>query len=100
MTNHSLKYLLFLLTNESHPNPAIDYAYKLFRQVWYGRNTDIETITYYPQTSTTVLHGTSAGKQRWSTLFPSHLDHIFYQSDMTFEQKRPILYVNTWNHMF
>ncbi len=117
-----LTSLHLVFPDENHPFPPADWLYDadrwwgLFRlsrtfpyvrldpaSRGWGRIADVETIHYVhisPGAPRALdLPGTSAGAQTWSTWFVHHEHRTLPWSSLQFDGPRPILWVNTWNHL-
>ena len=94
-----------VFSDESHPNRIIDWLYHGFRHLRYGRTKDIETFVFRYQDKTNIpdsieFPGSYSDGQRWNHFFQHHYERVLSMSDFTMSAARPVLYINTWNHLF
>ena len=104
--------------DEDHPIKLFDYAYDADR--WWGlfqlstsppffqldfdsdgfhRIADVETISY-TSSNEIKFDSTYSGSQKFNTLIAVHHSTILNISDFEIDNNdRPIIYINTWNHM-
>ncbi|TGM57835.1 surface adhesion protein Lsa23 [Leptospira adleri] len=96
--------LSLVFQDERHPSPWKDFVYRIYRKFRYGRSKDIESLRVQfsekGEWSAIHLKNVYSGDQTFDADPVSHLDSILKPDLMKLENKRPILYVNTWNHMF
>ncbi|MBM9577924.1 hypothetical protein JWG45_12275 [Leptospira sp. 201903070] len=96
--------LSLVFRDERHPSPWKDFIYRIYRKFRYGRSKDIESLrvqfSQKGEWSAIHLKNVYSGDQTFDTDPVKHLDSILKPDLMKLEKKRPILYVNTWNHMF
>ena len=97
--------LTVVFHDEDHPWTLVDRAYDLFRWSHFRRVMDVETFTYRHEgdearPGAIDFDDVFAGDQRWDVLLAEHLSAVVRLD--AFEQRdgRPVIYVNTWNHMF
>ncbi len=92
-----------VFSDEDHPNGLIDLLYDGYRQMKYGRSADVETFTIHSQ------HGVIekidfkhvyAADQTFYFAQVQHYDATPAGSTFEYEGNRPVIYINTWNHMF
>ena len=109
--------------DEDNPIPLFDVVYDADR--WWGlfhlstswpffewdpastgghRIADVETITYQMTPagglSTLEFDSTYAGDQPWDVVFALHIDATLPLGAFETVEGRPVVYVNTWNHLF
>ncbi|TGK23660.1 surface adhesion protein Lsa23 [Leptospira stimsonii] len=96
--------LSLVFRDERHPSAWKDFVYRIYRKFRYGRSKDIESLRIqFSKTgewSAIHLKNVYGGDQSFDADPVKHLDSILKPDLMKHDQKRPILYVNTWNHMF
>jgi hypothetical protein len=88
--------------DEDHPWLFIDRAYKLFRWRRWRRIMDVETFRYggAPAPAAILFPDTFAGEQRWDVFLARHLGAAVPIGAFALEDGRPVIHINTWNHMF
>jgi len=102
----------FLFLDEDRPNACQDCCYDYIRRPLFGRFSDIETV--FVVDDKVEFPGTYSADQAWRAKVPSHNDAAIELA--RFEkhepeddgsppsegqgQHLPILWVNTWNHLF
>lgn len=111
--------------DEDHPLPIVDQLYDAQR--WFGlversrtfpfirrargrggyrRVADLETVIVEldparPGSPAAIrFPGTYSGDQRWDVLLARHHSAEIPWDQFDLEDGRPVLYVNTWNHLF
>ena len=111
--------------DEDHPIPVVDQLYDAQR--WFGlvepartfpfvrrsrgragyrRIADVETFVVELDTAPLEppkairFPGTYSGNQRWGVLLARHLSATIPWEHFDLEDGRPVLHVNTWNHLF
>ena len=111
--------------DEDHPLPIVDQLYDAQR--WFGlverssrfpfvrrargrggyrRVADVETVgveldpTWPGSPAAIRFPGTYSGDQRWDVLPARHHSAEIPWDQFDLEDGRPVLYVNTWNHLF
>ncbi len=117
-----------ITTDEDNPYIFLDWPYDADR--WWGifdlfetppyisidlsadgghRVADVESIQYHipnaPLTGNIFpdqieFDGTYSDAQKWNTPFVLHYSKTFNGSEFEIVDGRPIIYVNTWNHLF
>ncbi|AOP34455.1 hypothetical protein A0128_11710 [Leptospira tipperaryensis] len=96
--------LSLVFQDERHPALWKDFVYRIYRKFRYGRSKDIESLRLqFSQTGEwTAIHlkNVYAGEQVFASDPVEHFDSILKPGSVELEEKRPVLYVNTWNHMF
>jgi hypothetical protein len=87
--------------DEDRPDKCSDMAYDCLRSPLFGRRSDIETFFLLQADGEVFFPGTASGDAAWSAAAPAHLTASIpldqFQRDGA---GRPIVYVNTWNHLF
>ncbi len=90
--------------DEDHPCFLADILYDLYRYFKYGRIKDIETFflhySYDESLKGIEFPGVYAGDHRFSDTKDLHGSAYFQANEVEFINGRPIIYINTWNHMF
>ncbi|MCK4665403.1 hypothetical protein KAU33_01555 [Candidatus Dependentiae bacterium] len=97
-----------VFADEDHPSKIFDFVYDLFRKQKYKRKEDVETFYIYIDKNFQLEKidfnyngtGTYSGEQKFFIKRPKHFSKIISGRDFKLEGKRPIIYINTWNHMF
>lgn len=97
-----------VFADEDHPSKIFDFVYDLFRKQKYKRKEDVETFFIYIDKNLQLEKiefnyndtGTYSGEQEFFIKRPKHFSKSIFGKDFKFEGKRPIIYINTWNHMF
>lgn len=96
--------LSLVFQDERHPSFWKDPIYRIYRSFKYGRVKDIESLRLQflesGELSTIHLKNVYAGDQIFASDPVEHYDAVLKPDQIVREQKRPVLYVNTWNHMF
>ncbi|MBM9500570.1 hypothetical protein JWG44_09960 [Leptospira sp. 201903071] len=96
--------LSLVFRDERHPSPWKDFIYRIYRKFRYGRSKDIESLRIQLSQSgewnAIHLKNVYGGDQVFNSDPVEHFDSILKPGPVTLEGKRPILFVNTWNHMF
>lgn len=87
--------------DEDRPHPCSDRAYDCLRTPLFGRRSDIETFFILHADGDVFFPGTASGDAGWSAMAPAHVTAAIpldqFERD---EAGRPIVYVNTWSHLF
>ena len=90
--------------DEDHPCFLLDPLYDIYRFFRYGRVADIETFFFHlnPDGSIKALEfpGVFAGDHSFRDTKDLHGTAILMAEELIFIDGRPLIYVNTWNHMF
>ena len=103
---HPIIEVSVVFKDEDHPNPIYDFFYDIYRFFKYGRIKDIET--FY------IVFEDESMRKPMKIEFPNvygdelpydavenlHGDADVPYENFEFDGKRPIIFVNTWNHMF
>ncbi|ACR79301.1 hypothetical protein Kole_0582 [Kosmotoga olearia TBF 19.5.1] len=90
--------------DEDHPDCFINVIYDIYRFFKYGRIEDIETFHIITDKNGKLLElrffGTFSGKHHFKDTKDLHGDAIIPFNEVVFRDGRPVICVNTWNHMF
>ncbi len=90
--------------DEIHPNPWKDFFYRIYRRIRYGRTYDIESILLKMEPDGKLfqldLNHVYSQNQKFQQDPVEHFDTTLGPSDLENKSLVPVLYVNTWNHMF
>ncbi|PJZ66310.1 hypothetical protein EHQ27_08470 [Leptospira wolffii] len=90
--------------DEIHPNSWKDFFYRIYRRFRYGRTYDIESFRLKLDPNgkpvSLELANVYSGDQIFLQDPVEHFDKILSSSQMKEKNSIPILYSNTWNHMF
>ncbi|MDV6235191.1 hypothetical protein CH379_006065 [Leptospira ellisii] len=96
--------LSLVFQDERHPSSWKDFLYRIYRKFRYGRNKDVETLRLQISSSGNLskvhLKNVYSGTQKFASDPVEHYDAVLGPERLKSEGKRPVLYVNTWNHMF
>ncbi|TGL92537.1 hypothetical protein EHQ76_19840 [Leptospira barantonii] len=96
--------LSLVFRDEKHPSFWKDAVYRIYRGFKYGRHKDIESLRLQfsktGELSTVHLKNVYSGDQIFSQDPVQHFDSVLKADQLTKEEKKPVLYINTWNHMF
>lgn len=100
--------LTLVFRNETNPNRILDFIYTPFRRLKYGRYADIETLSIKLDQNKQLEwidfsykgKGTYSGNQRYDTATPRHISKKIIAEKFLFKNDRPVIYINTWNHLF
>ncbi|PJZ31637.1 surface adhesion protein Lsa23 [Leptospira kmetyi] len=96
--------LSLVFRDERHPSFWKDAVYRIYRGFKYGRHKDIESLRLQfsntGELSTVHLKNVYSGDQKFSQDPVQHFDSVLKADAFSKEEKKPILYINTWNHMF
>lgn len=97
--------LSVVFADEDHPWPLVDQGYDVYRWSAFKRVMDVETLVYRGLRAQRApanidLRDVYSGEQSFEVSRPKHLDKVVAWSAFTFEGERPVIFVNTWNHMF
>ena len=125
LTRPEVAELHVVTADEDHPIPVVDQLYDAQR--WFGlvepartfpfvrrsrgragyrRIADVETFVVELDTAPLEppkairFPGTYSGNQRWGVLLARHLSATIPWEHFDLEDGRPVLHVNTWNHLF
>lgn len=107
-TDFSEQNLLLEVTvvfaDEDHPCALLDFLYDAYRFFRYGRVEDIETfyVRYNSDGQIIVIDfpGVFSGDHSFTDTKDLHGSAVLMIQFITFLEDRPIVFVNTWNHMF
>ncbi|TGL61589.1 surface adhesion protein Lsa23 [Leptospira sarikeiensis] len=90
--------------DEIHPSGWKDFFYRIYRRFRYGRTYDIESflVRLEPDAKTFQLdlRNVYSGEQIFEEDPVVHKDKILSSSSLESRNSFPVLYINTWNHMF
>lgn len=90
--------------DEDHPCFLVDILYDVYRYFKYGRVADIETFNLYLDSSghikTVEFPGVFSASHKFKDTKDLHGSAQFAANKLSFIDERPVIYVNTWNHMF
>lgn len=90
--------------DEIHPNSWKDFFYRIYRRLRYGRTYDIESFRLKLDPNgkpvSLELANVYSGDQIFLQDPVEHFDKTLSSSQMKEKNSIPILYSNTWNHMF
>ena len=98
-----------VFSDESHPNRIVDKLYRTYRYFRHGRTKDVES--FYLKYSIPALNqceipdsiefpGSYSAAQQWNRFFQHHYHHETVLQEFQTLAGRPIIYINTWNHLF
>lgn len=90
--------------DEDHPCWLADIPYDIYRFFRYGRIFDIETFYLCLNADGSLqgieFPGVYAGDHRFEDTKDLHGSAYITADEILFLEQRPVVYVNTWNHMF
>lgn len=90
--------------DEDHPWCLVDNLYDAYRYFKYGRVEDIETFYLLLNDDGSIkgveFPGVFSGSHKFEDTKDLHGSAVFESGEISFIYGRPIIYVNTWNHMF
>ena len=94
-----------IFKDEDHPNKLIDKLYDKIREKFlYYRKKDAETffMTFNEQNKLTEIKfpKTYSEKQKFLSFMPKHFSQTVSVNQFEFENQRPLIYINTWNHLY
>jgi len=93
-----------VFTDEDYPCPVIDFLYDVYRYLRYGRTEDIETFYIRFDSGGKIIAldfpGVFAGNHAFEDTKNLHGSAVLMPNVITFVDERPLIFVNTWNHMF
>lgn len=96
--------LSLVFRDERHPSFWKDAVYRIYRGFKYGRHKDIESLRLQfsktGELSTVHLKNVYSSDQKFSADPVEHFDSVLTADRLAKEEKKPVLYINTWNHMF
>jgi hypothetical protein len=101
----SVLEMSLVFKDEDQPFFLIDAAYDLFRRFKYHRKKDIETVYLHYDTVSGLLKNIDfgdaySGDQHFSKGIVKHFHAVISADRIAVEQGRPLLFINTWNHLF
>lgn len=94
-----------VFADEDQPFFLFDWIYDGFRKKHYARKKDTETFYFYSHRGAAApdsvgFPGTYSGGQGFRKGLVEHHSRCFAAAGLTLEKNRPLIYVNTWNHLF
>jgi hypothetical protein len=97
--------LSVVYADEDQPFFLFDIAYDLFRDLRFHRKKDIETIYLHTNTENSALLSVDfgdaySGSQHFYTGIVRHFHRVVPQAMIQLDSGRPVLFINTWNHLF
>ena len=101
--------LQVVFRDEDHPNLVVDLGYDLYRWYEYHRVHDVEGLRYdyrdfsgsdAPLPQVLAFPGTYSGQQEWDVFLAEHESAQFDASAFEWQAGRPVIYLNTWNHLY
>ncbi|MFO7882712.1 MAG: hypothetical protein R6U52_09270 [Kosmotogaceae bacterium] len=102
--NDSKLSITVVFKDEDHPCCLVDTLYDAYRFFKYGRVEDIETFYLLLEKNGSVsgveFPGVFSGNHKFEDTKDLHGSASFTSDEITFIDERPVIYVNTWNHMF
>lgn len=94
----------YVFRDELHPSIWKDRIYRMYRKFKYGRTMDIESVLVRWKANGDLeeidLKNVYSGDQVFRSDPVRHYDSVLKPAKMEFRNLRPVLFVNTWNHMF
>jgi hypothetical protein len=96
--------LSLVFKDEDQPFFLADWAYDLFRRFKYHRKKDIETLYLHFDAVSGLLKSIDfgdaySGDQKFSKAIVKHFRSILLAAQIKQQQGRPLLFINTWNHL-
>ncbi|OAA30996.1 hypothetical protein AT15_08450 [Kosmotoga arenicorallina S304] len=103
--NDELKLsITVVFRDEDFPCFLVNIAYDVYRYFKYGRVEDIETfyLNLYPDGTVKGVEfpGVFSANHKFKDTKDLHGSAKFTADEMDFINGRPVIYINTWNHMF
>ncbi len=96
--------LSLVFQDERHPSIWKDKIYRIYRGFKYGRHKDIETLLLEFSKKGELLNihlkNVYSGEQRFTADPVHHFDSVLKSEQIMKEEGKPVLFINTWNHMF
>ncbi|EMN69802.1 hypothetical protein LEP1GSC100_4424 [Leptospira interrogans serovar Bataviae str. UI 08561] len=96
--------LSLVFQDERHPSIWKDKVYRIYRGFKYGRHKDIETLLLEFSKKGELLNihlkNVYSGEQRFAADPVHHFDSILKSEQIMRDEGKPVLFINTWNHMF
>ena len=98
-----------VFADEDHPSAFTDFIYDIYRRFKYKRTEDVETFYYYYAKQSDIKKGspqkivfptTYSGNQPFFTKDVKHYSRTVQFSAFTLKENRPLIFINTWNHLF
>ncbi|AKI97276.1 hypothetical protein [Kosmotoga pacifica] len=104
LENNSTISVTVVFRDEDYPCFLANILYDVYRYFRYGRIVDIETFYLHLSAEGTVtvveFPGVFSGDHTFKDTKNLHGSASFTATEITFIDGRPLIYVNTWNHMF
>lgn len=96
-------HLVFADEDSPGRGKLLDRTYDAFRWFRYRRVMDVETLTFELDRTgkykAVEFHGTFSGEQTWQANPPEHKTATIPYSEFRTQNGRPVVVVNTWNHL-
>ena len=98
-----------VFADEDHPSAFTDFIYDIYRRFKYKRTEDVETFDYYYSKQSNIKNGfpekvvfptTYSNNQPFFTKDVKHYSQSIKFSAFTLKENRPLIFINTWNHLF
>ena len=98
-----------VFADEDHPSAFTDFIYDIYRHFKYKRTEDVETFNYYYSKQSDIKNGfpekvifptTYSKNQPFFTKDVKHYTETVAFSAFTLKENRPLIFINTWNHLF
>lgn len=90
--------------DEDYPFFLFDWFYDFFRFFRWGRIKDIETFYIYLYQDGRIekidFPGTYSSDKVYGDIWNLHSSMIILGEEFEISNGRPLIYINTWNHMF
>jgi hypothetical protein len=91
--------------DEDQPFFLFDGVYDLFRCFRYHRKKDIETFYLHAASSDHSLMAIDfgdaySGGQKFNKGLVTHFHRVIRKEQLEMQEGRPVVYINTWNHLF
>ncbi|TND07175.1 MAG: lipoprotein [Bacteroidetes bacterium] len=105
LDNSIRKEISVVFVDEDLPFFFFDWCYDAYRRNHYRRKKDIESFVLYYSAATDALDSvafpsTFSRDQRFRKNMVTHFSQTFPGSAFRLTDSRPVIFVNTWNHMF
>ena len=98
-----------VFADEDHPSAFKDFIYDIYRRFKYKRTEDVETFEYRYVKQSDIKNGlpaevvfptTYSRNQTFFTKDVKHYSETVKFSSFTLRGNRPLIFINTWNHLF
>ena len=93
-----------VFTDEDYPCPVINFLYDIYRYFKYGRIEDIESFYIRFDSDGKIIAldfpGVFAADHAFHDTKNLHGSAVLMPDVITFVDGRPLIFINTWNHMF